>query len=432
MSTTHRLRHNPSQKTRAEHTQQLAWLPAGLLAPSIEPEALGRIGAYDVVEVIGRGGMGIVLKAFDSALHRYVAIKVLASEFAHSAAARRRFAREAQAAAAVVHDHVVPIYAVDTSGPVPFLVMAYIPGHSLQERIDQTGPLELREILRIGMQAAAGLAAAHAQGLVHRDIKPANILLENSVERVRITDFGLARAMDDATQTQSGVLAGTPQYMAPEQASGETVDHRADLFSLGSVMYAMCTGHSPFRAETTVAVLRRICDGSPRPLRQVNPDVPDWLASIVHKLLAKSSSDRFQSADEVARVLAEQLAQLQQPIRPNVWLPRLKFAAIAAAVVAAVVLLAFGVQQWLSVDGLPGNAETDAAAALSGSAAPAPSAQPAIESDTLDRDLQITEQQLRHLEASFRAPTQSSALPDRTWNEIQQLLNTLENNLASP
>ena len=148
--------------------------------------------------------------------------------------------------------------------------MAYIPGHSLQERIDQTGPLEVREILRIGMQTAAGLAAAHAQGLVHRDIKPANILLENGVERVRITDFGLARAMDEASQTQSGVLAGTPQYMAPEQASGEAIDYRTDLFSLGSVLYAMCTGHSPFRAETTVAVLRRICDGSPRPVREVN------------------------------------------------------------------------------------------------------------------------------------------------------------------
>jgi serine/threonine-protein kinase len=417
-----------SKHSRSEDSQHLAWLPAGLLAPSIEPECLGRIGAYDVVEVIGRGGMGIVLKAFDPALHRYVAIKVLASEFAHSAAARRRFAREAQAAAAVVHDHVVPIYAVDTSGPVPFLVMAYIPGHSLQERIDQTGPLEIREILRIGMQAAAGLAAAHAQGLVHRDIKPANILLENGVERVRITDFGLARAMDDATQTQSGVLAGTPQYMAPEQACGEAVDHRADLFSLGSVMYAMCAAHSPFRAETTVAVLRRICDGSPRPIRQVNPDVPDWLASIVHKLLAKSSSDRFQSADEVARVLAEQLAQLQQPIRPSVWRPRLKLAGLAAAVVAVVLLLGFGLQQWLSADR---NADSGAAH-LSVGTAQATAVLTAIEPDTFDRDLQQTEERLRYLEASLRAPTQSSALPDRTWNEIQQLLHTLEQNLDPP
>src|SRR5262249_42840754 len=116
------------------------------------------------------------------------------------------------------------------------------------ERIDRSGTLELKEVLRIGMQTAVGLAAAHSQGLIHRDIKPANILLENGVERVKITDFGLARAADDTSLSQSGVVAGTPQYMAPEQASGEAVDHRADLFSLGSVLYAMCTGQPPFRA----------------------------------------------------------------------------------------------------------------------------------------------------------------------------------------
>src|SRR5262249_23305682 len=153
-------------------------------------------------------------------------------------AARRRFAREAKAAAAVVHDNVVPIHHVDTASGLPYLVMQYVPGPSLQQRLDASGPLELEEILRIGMQTAEGLAAAHAQGIVHRDVKPANILLENGVERVRLTDFGLARTVDDATQTQSGLLAGTPAYMAPEQARGEALDHRADLFSLGSVLYA--------------------------------------------------------------------------------------------------------------------------------------------------------------------------------------------------
>src|SRR5207248_5006202 len=138
---------------------------------------------------------------------------------------------------------------------------------SLQERLDRSGPLELSEILRIGVQTAAGLAAAHKQGLMHRDIKPANILLENGVQRVKITDFGLARAVDDASLTQSGVIAGTPQYMAPEQAMGQAVDHRADLFSLGSTLYAMCTAHTPFRAESAMAVLRRVCDDEPRPVR---------------------------------------------------------------------------------------------------------------------------------------------------------------------
>jgi serine/threonine-protein kinase len=283
------------------------------LTPSDDPDSLGRLGAYEVTEVIGRGGFGVVLKAFDPALHRLVAIKVLAAELATSGAARRRFAREARAAAAVLHEHVVPVHAVDSFAGLPYLVMAYVPGKSLQDRLDQNGPLDLREILRIGMQTAAGLAAAHAQGLVHRDIKPSNILLENGVERVKITDFGLARAVDDASLTQSGVVTGTPQYMAPEQARGEAVDHRADLFSLGSTLYAMCTGRPPFRAETAMAVLRRVSDESPTPIRAVNPDAPRWLARIVERLHAKDPNQRFQTAAEVADVLGKCLAHLERP-----------------------------------------------------------------------------------------------------------------------
>jgi hypothetical protein len=285
----------------------------GFLAPSDDPRKLGRLGPYEIIGVIGSGGMGVVLKGFDSTLNRYVAVKVLSPQLASSAAARRRFRREAQAAAAIVHEHVVPIHAVDSAGGLPYLVMPFVAGQSLAQRIDGTGPLELKEILRIGMQAASGLAAAHAQGLVHRDVKPANILLENGVERVLITDFGLARTVDDASLTQSGVLAGTPQYMAPEQAKGETVDPRADLFSLGSVMYAMCTGRSPFRAETTMGVLHRICEVKPRPVREINPEIPDWLAEIIRKLHEKDPNDRFQSAAEVAELLGKHLAHLQHP-----------------------------------------------------------------------------------------------------------------------
>jgi len=288
-------------------------LPAGVLSPSDNPAMLGCLGPYEIAEVIGRGGMGIVLKGFDRDLNRYVAIKVLAPHLATSAAARQRFAREAKAAAAVVHDHIVAIHDVDNAGRLPYLVMPFVAGQSLQERLDRAGSLELKELLRIGMQVAEGLAAAHAQGLVHRDVKPANILLENGVERVKITDFGLARTVDDASLTHSGFVAGTPQYMAPEQARGESVDHRSDLFSLGSVLYAMCTGHAPFRAETTLAVLRRICEDTPRPVREVNPDIPEWLAEIVEKLHAKDPDERFQSANEVAALLEQHLAHLQQP-----------------------------------------------------------------------------------------------------------------------
>ena len=187
------------------------------LDPSDTPGELGTLGPYRVQEVLGQGGMGIVMKAFDPTLHRAVAIKILAPQLAASSSARQRFAREAKAAAAIRNEHVVAIHAVNEWKGLPFLVMEYIPGSSLQARIDRTAPLDLNSILRIGMQAATGLAAAHAQGLVHRDIKPSNILLENCVERVKITDFGLARAVDDASLTQSGVVAGTPLFMAPSK-----------------------------------------------------------------------------------------------------------------------------------------------------------------------------------------------------------------------
>ena len=284
------------------------------LEPGEEDGVLGRLGPYDVLEIIGHGGMGVVLKAWEPSLRRVVAIKVLASHLANSAAAKRRFVREAQAAAAVTHDHVVAIHAVEADHEPPYLVIDYIEGKTLQQRIDVSGALEVREILRIGEQAALGLAAAHRQGIVYRDIKPANILLENGVERVRITDFGLAHAVDDASMTQSGVVAGTPLFMAPEQAQGHPVDHRSDLFSLGSVLYAMCSGRPPFRSSTMMGVIRRVCDDSPRPIREINPDVPDWLCAIVDRLLAKNPEQRFESADEVAELLAGCLAHVQRPL----------------------------------------------------------------------------------------------------------------------
>ena len=290
-----------------------AMKPLDFLEPSDQPGSIGRLGVYEVSEVVGQGGMGVVLKAFDPSLHRVVAVKVLAPYLAHNPLARKRFIREAQAIAAVCHDHVITIHAIDESAEQPKIVMQFISGMSLQEKLDTEGSLDLKEILRIGMQTAFGLAAAHAQGLVHRDVKPSNILLENGIQRVKLTDFGLARAVDDASLTQSGVIAGTPQYMAPEQANGDAVDHRADLFSLGSVMYAMCVGHSPFRASTTMGVLKRVCHDPPRPIQELNPDIPDWLCAIVMKLLAKQPGDRFQSAKSVAEVLEKWLAHVQQP-----------------------------------------------------------------------------------------------------------------------
>lgn len=284
-----------------------------LLSPPTHPEMLGRLGRYEVERLIGSGGMGVVFKAFDTELNRPVAIKLLAPYLARSGPARKRFAREARAAAAVVHPHVVPIHNVETERESPFIVMQYISGESLQTRIDRNGPLELCEILRIGMQVADGLSAAHQQGLVHRDIKPSNILLEEDVDRALIVDFGLARAADDASLTRSGFHPGTPQYMSPEQASGLSVDARSDLFSLGSMIYTMCTGRPPFRAENSLGVLRRITDSEVTPVREVTPSIPEWFEHLVNMLMAKRADDRPPSAALVASLLQQCHAHIEQP-----------------------------------------------------------------------------------------------------------------------
>ena len=291
------------------------------LEPSDKPGSLGRLGDFELNEVIGRSAMGIVLKGVQPELNRLVAVKVMAPHLASSGAARKRFARESQAAAAIMHPNVMPIHSVNASGRLPYLVMPYVAGESLQQRLDRDGPLGLADILRIGLQTAEALAAAHTQGLVHRDVKPGNILLEKGVNRVLLADFGLARAVDDASLTRTGVIAGTPQFMSPEQAAGDAIDHRSDLFSLGSVLYSMAAGRPPFRSETTFGVLRRIREIQPRSIGQINPDIPPWLQRLIAKLHAKEPDERFQSAADVAQVMEQCLAHVQQP---TVWpLPRL-------------------------------------------------------------------------------------------------------------
>ncbi|MCR9202496.1 MAG: serine/threonine protein kinase [Planctomycetaceae bacterium] len=283
------------------------------LDPASHPEMLGRIGKYDIEREIGRGGMGIVLKGFDSELNRPVAIKLLSPHLASSGIARQRFIREARAAAAVVHENVVAIHGIETQGTLPSIVMPFVSGQSLQQHIDAHGPLETVDVVRIGVQVASGLAAAHEQGLVHRDIKPANIMLENSINRVQITDFGLARAAHDANLTRSGIIAGTPSFMAPEQALSESVDHRADLFSLGSVLYFAATGVLPFRASTPIGVMQQVCEARPQRVRSLNPQVPEVLETVIEKLQASSAEDRFQSAQELQKYLSDYLGHLQQP-----------------------------------------------------------------------------------------------------------------------
>ncbi len=286
-------------------------IPLGYLEPSTKPGSLGRLAHYEILEVVGQGAFGTVLRAFDEKLQRVVAIKVMAPELAATSPARKRFVREAQASAAIRHEHVVSVYSVEEK-PIPYLVMEYIPGVTLQHRLDEKGPLDVPTVLRLGTQIAEGLAAAHAKDLIHRDIKPGNILLEAGMrDRVKITDFGLARAADDASMTQSGTIAGTPMYMAPEQALGHKLDQRADLFSFGSVLYQMASGRPPFRASSTLAVLKRLTEDTPRPIREIIPEAPTWLCDIITKLHAKNPDERYQSAREIADVLANCESQLK-------------------------------------------------------------------------------------------------------------------------
>ena len=283
------------------------------LGPTDDPSMLGRIGHYEINAIVGRGSTGVVFKALDKRLNRLVAIKMLAPSYAGSGPARQRFEREACAIAAVRDAHVIPVFAVDEHQKLPYIVMEYIPGGSLAQRIESNGALDNCEVVRLGMQIARGLDAAHNQGIVHRDVKPANVMLEGGINRALVTDFGLARILDEGSMTRSGAISGTPQFMSPEQASGEKVDHRSDLFSLGSVMYMACTGHSAFRSETVFGVIKRVCETEPRPIRETNPNIPEWLCDFISKLQSKNPDERFQSAQEVADLLSTELAHLQSP-----------------------------------------------------------------------------------------------------------------------
>jgi hypothetical protein len=280
------------------------WLAAQAAPPADPPAAPARLGPYHVRGLLGRGGMGAVLAADDPALGRPVAVKVMLPHRAADPAARARFLREARAAAAVRHDHVVPIFHVGEQDGAPYLVMPLLDGESLAARLAR-GPLPPAEVARVGREAALGLAAAHARGLIHRDVKPDNLWLEAPAGRVLVLDFGLARDPDAEDRlTQPGAVFGTAAYMAPEQADGGAVDARADLFALGATLYECATGVSPFRRPTLTATLRAVADHAPPPPREVNPAVPPALSGLIERLLAKRPADRPPSAAAVADELA--------------------------------------------------------------------------------------------------------------------------------
>lgn len=273
------------------------------LEPSSRDGTMGCLGPYDLLELIEAGGMGVVLRAHDPSLQRMVALKVLYPALAASPAARQRFLREARLAAAIRHEHVVTVFSVAEARGLPFFTMELIQGESLARRLQRDGPLPNADLVRLAREMTAGLTAAHAQGIIHRDIKPANVLIEAPGGRAKLTDFGLARAVDDTGLTRGGFVPGTPEYLSPEQAQGRPADERSDLFSLGCVLYAAATGRSPFRADTTLATLRRVCDATPERVRDLNAAVPTWFAEVVERLLEKDPSRRPATATALSHLL---------------------------------------------------------------------------------------------------------------------------------
>ncbi|MGE3805022.1 MAG: WD40 repeat domain-containing serine/threonine protein kinase [Gemmataceae bacterium] len=335
------------------------------LAPSQGPGELGRLGPYRILRVLGAGGMGVVFEAEDTKLQRPVALKVMKPELAHREASRQRFLREARAAASLEHPHVVTIYQVDEDRGVPYLAMPLLKGETLASRLRRDSKLPVGELLRIGKQIASGLAAAHERGLIHRDIKPDNIFLVPDEAHtsgtlimpgssVKIVDFGLARPVgSNVNLTRAGAVLGTPAFMAPEQARGEEIDPRADLFSLGCVLYRAATGVMPFPGNDPLTLFAALANHEPRAPLSLNGDLPPGFSELIQRLLAKKRERRPESAravmleiDRMERAYLGTLAgtfgltqeTLPAPRPRRRWL----FALAMTAVVAAVV----GILEW--------------------------------------------------------------------------------------
>jgi Tol biopolymer transport system component/tRNA A-37 threonylcarbamoyl transferase component Bud32 len=346
-----------------------------------------RLGQYEIIEEIGRGGMAVVYKAWQPALERHVALKVLPDYFRHDPEFLARFQREARAAAGLSHPNIIAIHDVGEQDGVHYIAMEWVDGGSLGTRLT-AGALSLEQTQRVLAQTADALDCAHRHGLIHRDIKPGNILF-TSDGRVKVADFGIAHAAGGTQLTRSGVILGTPEYMAPEQAQGMPVDHRLDLYALGVVLYQMLTGRVPFRGTTPHAALHAVIYDSPPPPRALNPELPAAVETVVLKALAKQPQDRFQTGASMVEAFQRARSGLSMPIPPSSeppaqptpapWL-RPRYLALA---IAGIAVLLVGTVAFLLV---PPGGERAAAATASAQAATTrgaqttgpPSASPAI------------------------------------------------------
>ncbi len=274
-------------------------------------DLVGRVlGSYQIVEELGRGGMGIVYRAYQPSLNRHVAVKILPPQLAFDQQLVDRFLREARAAAGLRHPNIVVVYDVGQEQGIHFIAMEYLEGRNLAQVIEEEGPLHPKRAAQIVEQVASALDYAHQRGFVHRDVKPANIFVQRSRDpvgpgdHVTLTDFGIAKAAAETRQlTHTGTVVGTPEYMAPEQAVGGEVDERTDLYALGVVLYQMLTGRVPYQGHTPHAVLHNVIYETPPPPRQSNPNLSTAMEGVILKAIAKQPEQRFQRGADLVRAL---------------------------------------------------------------------------------------------------------------------------------
>jgi hypothetical protein len=293
------------------------------------------IGQYQIVELAGQGGMATVYKAYQPSLNRYVALKVLPEYLAHDDEFVKRFKQEATAAAALRHPNIIVIYDIGEAGSVHYIATEFLEGQTLDAVLKQSGALPLPRVVKIVAQLTSALEAAHQQNLIHRDVKPSNVFL-NAKDHVTLMDFGIVKAVSSTRLTRTGLLVGTPEYMSPEQAEGQALDGRSDLYSLGVVVYQMLTGQTPFTAPTPNAVLYAHVNRPPTPLSRLNQAVPQSVEAVVLRALAKKPADRFQSVAEFATALEQAASQASASLAAGLYRDARQLAAQGKAAEAQV------------------------------------------------------------------------------------------------
>lgn len=281
-----------------------------------------QIAHYQLVSELGRGGMGVVYKAYEPALERYVAIKELASSLSHDPDLVQRFVREARAMAALNDPHIIQIHFIGQDGEQPYFAMEFVDGESLASLLEREAPLKSADALKICQQTARGLASAHVQGVIHRDIKPSNLML-NKRDQLKIADFGIAFTQRDFSKklTATGDVVGTPGYLSPEVCLGNPVDARSDLFALGIVLYEMLSGQIPFNDPSPLKLMLSVVESEVPDIRNLNQDIDQETVGILNKLLAKNPDDRYQSAESLLAAIAKHPAMADHALSVHARLP---------------------------------------------------------------------------------------------------------------